>query len=180
MSARNSPSQTGQAARTGSRKTSPAASPTASPTASPIAGAQASNYSSGGLSTGAKIGIGIAIPLVVLTLLGMGLFFLFRRRKARATRQDEPSVEAKRPGSQELSRYEQNQQTYHNPRDQQPQEMQAQELNELPADRAMTEIGGREMQRSTAFKESAIMDSQYKDRSFQESSPRMPTKKILR
>ena len=61
---------------------------TASNTASP-----AESLSSGGLSTGAKIGIGIAVPACILIPLLSGLTFLWRYRRNRKL-QDRPELAA--------------------------------------------------------------------------------------
>lgn len=171
LSAQTASASSTTAPKTGSRQTASTPVATDQPQIS-------SQSSSGGLSTGAKVGIGVAVPIVVLALLGFGLFFLFSRRKSRAARRDqEAAAEKRQPAYQELS---QNGHEYPNLENQPPQEMDAAQPNELPADGITAEIGGREMQRLSTFKESAIKDSQYKDRALQEENPRMPTKKILR
>lgn len=93
---------------------------------------------------------------------------------------DQEAAEKRQPAYHELAQYDQNGKEYPKPENQPPQEMDAAQPNELPADGPTAEIGGREMQRSSTFKESAIKDSQYKDRAFQEEIPQTPTKKILR
>ena len=173
-------SQTGAAATTGARQTSSTVGPTVLP--------ESSSQASSGLSTGAKIGIGVAVPLVVLALIGFGLFLFFRRRKAHAGRRDElpAEVEAKPAGYHELPPKESNLQTYYEPSKTRPtqgqllQEMDAQDYNELPGDRPVAEIGGGEMQQSSPVDGTVAGDSQYKDRSFQDHLSRPPSKKTSR
>ena len=126
---------------------------------------------SSGLSTGAKIGIGVAVPIIVLSLLAMGVLFFLRQRKRRAANRRQPSVEADEKDFHELSPQDQkpDDRKWDPPKidhaaAQSPQEMDAQDYNELPADGPVHELGGQQMQRSTT----------YKSGSPQANSPRTP------
>lgn len=138
------------------------AAPIASPT-SIIRGA------SGGISTGAKIGIGVAVPIFVLSLLATAAVLIWRKRKQRtieaddterfhelsleeqkhpdgAAAQREPAGEAK--AVHELSSEEftyQEDPNWDKPTMESgiPQEVEAREWNELPADAPMAKLSGQ-------------------------------------
>ena len=138
------------AAKTGATQTAP----------TPAATSTQKAEDSGGMSTGAKIGIGVAVPIIVLALLAIAAIFFLRIRKRRAAGREEPSIEndAKnlhelppqdlRPNEKKWDR----QQRINRLADQAPQEMEAQEYNELPADGPKHELGGQPMQRSSSYK----------------------------
>lgn len=155
LSARSSASKTsGKAPKSGARQTAPTAASTMAPT---------SDQSSGGLSTGAKIGLGVAIPLVVLALIGIGSFFFLRRRKTRGRRHDElpAEVEAK-PAMPPQYIPNTQQQHYDRPKQRPLQEMDAHTYNnELPAEPPTPEIGGREMQRGSTYKDHTNRNGHY-------------------
>ena len=159
-------------AQTGTRSTTPVISSTIVPTSG----------SSGGMSTGAKIGIGVAVPIIVLSLLAIGAVLIWRKRKQKAKREQEPSDDAE--PFPELSSQEQKYQEspnrielYSDPSIKQPlqapQETEAQEYNELPAGIPVQELSGHEMQRVFVLKSDSVHTPA-------SSNPRSPRKGILR
>ena len=137
------------AAKTGATQTAP----------TPAATSTQKAADSGGMSTGAKIGIGVAVPVIVLALLAMAVIFFLRVRKRRAARREEPPVENEPKNLHELSPQDQrpdekkwDQQQTDRLAAQPPQEMEAQEYNELPADGPKHELAGQAMQRSSSYK----------------------------
>lgn len=112
-----------------------------------------------GLSIGAKVGVGVAVSIIVLALLAIAAIFSLRKRKQRAARRQDLAVEIEpKDYFHELS--PQDQEPEHGKSDQQkldqlaaqpPQEMMAQEFNELPADGPVHELGGQQMQRSSSY-----------------------------
>ena len=143
------------AAKTGATQTAP----TPAATSTHAAAAAAAAADSGGMSTGAKVGIGVAVPIIVLALLAIGVIFFLRIRKRRAARQEEPPIENE---TKDLHKFHpQDQKPDENTWDQKqidrltaqpPQEMEAREYNELPADGPKHELGGQAMQRSSSYK----------------------------
>ena len=137
------------AANTGATQTAPSPAATF---------AQTGSYS-GGTSTGVKIGIGVAVPIIVLALLAIAAVFFLRRRKRRAARREEPPVENDAKNIHELSPEDQkpdekrwDQQHADRLAAQPPQEMEAQQYNELPADGPQHELAGQPTQRNSSFK----------------------------
>ena len=130
------------------------------PSATATAGSQSAAGSSG-ISTGAKIGIGVAIPIIVLGLLAIAAMFFLRKRKQRAPNGHEPTLEVESKGFHELAPQD------HKPEDkkwdqrldqlaaQPPQEMDATQFNELPADGPVHEIAGQQLQRGSTYKTSS-------------------------
>ena len=158
--------------QTGTRSTTPVSSSTNVPTSG----------SSGGMSTGAKIGIGVAVPIIALSLLAIGAVLIWRKRKQKAAREQEPSYDAE--PFHELSSQEQkyqdspNRNTLHDVPTikqplQAPQEMDAQAYNELPAGGPIQELGGQEMQRVSVLKSDSV-------HSQASSNPKSPRKGVLR
>lgn len=149
-----------------------------SPTPSATAGSQSAAGSSG-ISTGAKIGIGVAVPIIVLALLAIAAMFFLRKRKQRAASRHEPSMEVESKDFHELSPQD------HKPDDrkwdqrldqltaQPPQEMDATQINELPADGPVHEIAGQQLQRSSTYKSSSPHGQS-------PSSPQTPKRGLLR
>ncbi|KAL8789146.1 MAG: hypothetical protein Q9195_006967 [Heterodermia aff. obscurata] len=138
------------AAKTGATQTAPTPAATLTPQAA---------ADSGGISTGAKVGIGVAVPIIVLALLAIAAIFFLRMRKRRAAKREEPPIEAEAKNLHELSPQDQkpdekkwDQQQVDRLAAQPPQEMEAQEYNELPADGPKHELGGQPMQRSSPYK----------------------------
>lgn len=117
--------------------------------------------SSGGLSTGAKVGIGVAVPLVVLALIGIGLFIFFRRRKSRASNDDAEKTYAELAHNDQHAQQQNGHAYAKSQAPPPPQEMDAAQFNELPADGPVPEIEGNEMQRTNSFKNSDVRDSEY-------------------
>ena len=137
------------AAKTGATQTAP----------TPAATSTQKAADSGGISTGAKIGIGVAVPVIVLALLAIAAIFFLRIRKRRAARREEPPIENDAKNLHELSPQDQkpdekkwDQQRMDRLAAQPPQEMEAQQYNELPADGPKHELGGQPMQRSSSYK----------------------------
>lgn len=160
---------------TGTQSTTPIASSTNAPTSG----------SSGGMSTGAKIGIGVAIPIIVLSLLAIGAVLIWRKRKQKAAREQEPTYEADvAEPFHELSSQEQKYQDSPNRNTlysvppvkqplQAPQEMEAHQYNELPAGGPVQELSGQEMQRVSVLKSDSV-------HSHASSNPKSPRQGILR
>ena len=158
-------------AETGTRSTTSVASSTNVPTSG----------SSGGMSTGAKIGIGVAVPIIVLSLLAIGAVLIWRKRKQRADHEEEPKYDAEPfhlPPQEQKYHDSPDQNTLHNDPSykyqlQAPQEMDAQEYNELPASGPVQELSGQEMQHVSVLKS----DSVHSQTSSKSNTPR---KGILR
>ena len=160
----------------GAETGTPSTTPVPSSTNIPASG------SSGGMSTGAKIGIGVAVPIIVLSLLAIGAVLIWRKRKQKAEREQEATYNAE--PFHELSSQEQK---YHNsPKRntihsdpsikkpmQDPQEMEAQEYSELPAGGPVQELSGQEMQRVSVLKSDSV-------HSQASSNPKSQRKGVLR
>ena len=138
------------AAKTGATQTAPTPAATLTPAAA---------TNSGGMSTGAKIGIGVAVPIIVLALLAVAALFFLRIRKRRAATRAELPIENEAKTLHEFSPQEQtpdekkwDQQQIDRLAAQPPQEMEVQEYNELPTDGPKHELAGQPMQRSSSFK----------------------------
>ena len=141
------------AAETGATQTAP------TPAATSTQATAATATNSGGMSKGAKIGIGVAVPIIVLALLAIGAIFFLRTRRRRAAPQAELPVENEAKTLHELPPQDQtpdekkwDQQQIDQLAAQPPQEMEAQEYNELSADGPKHELAGQPMQRSSSFK----------------------------